>query len=326
VIGLTVETDVVRTVCEWVLVTVLAGAVIVLADSVTVLAGSVTVCSEVTVVVAVASLVGSLTAAAWPFAAPVSAATTVKPEMSARINMTTRAWECESTAARNLAGGYATCSESAASAVLYTLFGTSNLRTSMSHEFVDRLYRYAREHGRNQSGLLLSVAAREADGEESPRESRFTRSAVSGGYGSGMTAVRNKQVMQSIFAELSRGNSTPFGEAMADDFSWTVIGSTKWSGTYRGKQAVLDQLMAPLFAQFADRYTNVADRFIAEGDHVVVECRGRVTTKAGKAYNNTYCYVCRLSGGKLQELTEYCDTELVTAALAPPASVAREAD
>jgi len=43
----------------------------------------------------------------------------------------------------------------------------------------------------------------------------------------------------------------------------------------------------------------------------VVECRGQVTTKSGKPYNNTYCYVCRLQDGKLKELTEYFDTQLV---------------
>jgi ketosteroid isomerase-like protein len=133
-----------------------------------------------------------------------------------------------------------------------------------------------------------------------------------------MSAAQNKQLMQEVFSELSKGNTEPFRDAMADDFSRTIIGATKWSGTYRGKQAVLTELMAPLFAQFADRYTNAADRFIAEGEHVVVQCRGRVTTKAGAPYNNTYCYVCRLADGKLRELTEYCDTELVTTALAPP--------
>jgi hypothetical protein len=48
---------------------------------------------------------------------------------------------------------------------------------------------------------------------------------------------------------------------------------------------------------------------------VVVECRGHVTTKSGKPYNNTYCYVCRFADGKLKELTDYLDTELVTASL-----------
>jgi uncharacterized protein len=191
---------------------------------------------------------------------------------------------------------------------------------------VERLYRYAREHGTNQSALLLSVAEREGASESIVRGRGLWANARAGGYPATMTAAHNKQLMQGIFAELSRGNSRPFREAMAEDFSWTIIGSTRWSGTYRGKDAVLEDLIAPLFAQFADRYTNVAERFIAEGEHVVVECRGRVTTKAGKPYNNTYCYVCRLCDGKLKTLTEYCDTELVATTLRPPASVAGEAD
>jgi ketosteroid isomerase-like protein len=133
-----------------------------------------------------------------------------------------------------------------------------------------------------------------------------------------MDTAENKLLMQQIFRELAKGNSELFRDAMADDFSWTVIGNTDWSRTYAGKQAVLTELIGPLFSQFADRYTNTADRFIAEGDHVVVQCRGHVTTKSGMPYNNTYCYVCRFSDGKLRELTEYCDTQLIATALAPP--------
>jgi hypothetical protein len=130
-----------------------------------------------------------------------------------------------------------------------------------------------------------------------------------------MGAAENKQLMQNIFSELSKGNGKPFVESLAEDICWTIIGSTKWSGTYRGKQAVLNELLKPLFARFADQYTNTAHRFIAEDDYVVVECRGRVTTKSGAPYNNTYCWICRVADLKLQELTEYLDTELVTAAL-----------
>ena len=134
-----------------------------------------------------------------------------------------------------------------------------------------------------------------------------------------MSAAANKQLMQQVFAELAKGNGKPFVDAMADDFRWTITGTTPWSKTYDGKQTVLNDLMQPLFSQFADRYTNTAQRFIAEDDYVVVECRGRVTTKAGKPYNNAYCYVCLMAGGKMRELTEYLDTELVATALADPA-------
>lgn len=133
-----------------------------------------------------------------------------------------------------------------------------------------------------------------------------------------MSTADNKRLMQHIFAGLAKGDGKPFRDSLADDFRWHLGGSTKWSGTYEGKAAVLNDLIRPLFAQFADQYTNTAHRFIAEGDHVVVECRGRVTTKAGKPYNNAYCWVCRIADGKLQELTEYMDTELVATALGEP--------
>jgi len=133
-----------------------------------------------------------------------------------------------------------------------------------------------------------------------------------------MGAIENKQLFQEIFAGLSVGDGRLFNESLAEDFCWTIIGTTAWSGTYRSKQAVRTKLLRPLFAQFADRYTNALHRIIAEGDYLAVECRGRVSTKTGKPYNNSYCWICRIADGKLQELTEYMDTELLATALLPP--------
>lgn len=133
-----------------------------------------------------------------------------------------------------------------------------------------------------------------------------------------MTAAANKQLLHSIFAELSKGNSKPLVDAMADDFRWIITGTTKWSRTYDGKQAVLTELFGALRATLDGKITTTAHRFIAEGDHVVVEARGRNITKAGAPYNNTYCYVFRFAEGNLREMTEYLDTELVTAALGDP--------
>jgi uncharacterized protein len=124
--------------------------------------------------------------------------------------------------------------------------------------------------------------------------------------------------MQHAFEHLAQGNGRPFADLMADDFRWTITGKTAWSRTYDGKQAVIEHLLQPLFAQFADRYRNTAQRFIAEGEWVVIQCRGNVTTKRGQRYDNEYCYVCRLSGGKLHELIEYGDTGLISQVLDPP--------
>jgi hypothetical protein len=130
-----------------------------------------------------------------------------------------------------------------------------------------------------------------------------------------MNAAQNKEILQAAFAELAKGNGKPFVGLMAEDFCWTIPGGTKWSKTYRGKRAVLDELMKPLFAQFADRYTNTAQRILTDGDYAVVECRGRVTTRSGKPYHNEYCYVIRMRDGTMRELKEYLDTELAATVL-----------
>lgn len=128
----------------------------------------------------------------------------------------------------------------------------------------------------------------------------------------------NKGLMQTVFAELATGNRRPFAETMAEDICWTITGSSAWSRTWRGKKVVLNELMGRLFARFSDTYTCHVHRIIAEGDYVVVEAEGSVTTKSGKPYKNDYCYVCRLIDGKLVDVTEYMDTELAAAVLGPP--------
>jgi len=135
-----------------------------------------------------------------------------------------------------------------------------------------------------------------------------------------MTGAENKQIVQAIFAELAQGNSRPLVEAMSEDFSWTVTGSNQWSRKYQGKQAVLNDLLGQLSPRIEGRIKVIPQRFIAEGDFVVVEARGDNTTKEGRPYNNSYCFVIRLAGGKLRELTEYMDTELVTSVLGSSAA------
>ena len=133
-----------------------------------------------------------------------------------------------------------------------------------------------------------------------------------------MDAAENKALMAAIYDELARGNGQPFVDALAEDVTWSIIGTTEWSGTWHGKVAVRTRLLDPLFDQFATRYRNRAIRLIAEGDRVVIESRGDVITKSGNPYRNTYCNVFRLKEGKVVEITEYCDTELLTKVLTPP--------
>lgn len=110
-------------------------------------------------------------------------------------------------------------------------------------------------------------------------------------------------------------NPQSFLTALADDVRWTVIGTTVFSGTYKGKQDVLDRLFGPLMDQLASPGSQSVQNVVAEGDYVVVQSQAsdRVT-KTGNPYNNTYCMVLKVLGGKVVEIDEYCDTELITSA------------
>lgn len=126
----------------------------------------------------------------------------------------------------------------------------------------------------------------------------------------------NKQLLRHVYAEISKGNVQPLLDSLADDVEWTIIGSTALSGTSRGKQEVIDKLLKPIRARLADGpIVFQPERFIAEGEYVVMQAHGRATALSGKPYNNTYCIVCRIVDGKVKEMVDYIDTELITTAL-----------
>ena len=133
-----------------------------------------------------------------------------------------------------------------------------------------------------------------------------------------MSAAENKAIIARAFDGLAEADATAFLDAMADDFTWIIEGQCAWSGRYEGKAAVQNELIPPLFANFATRYRNIAERIIAEDDMVVVLARGEVKTKRGADYNNSYCFVIRMRDGKMAELREYMDTALAEAVLRRP--------
>src|SRR5271168_2570689 len=76
--------------------------------------------------------------------------------------------------------------------------------------------------------------------------------------------------LEFIFGETALGNGQPFLDALAEDAEWTVIGSTGWSRTYRGKPQILSDLIAPLRRVLASPRKSHAFHMIAEGNMVAV--------------------------------------------------------
>jgi ketosteroid isomerase-like protein len=126
-----------------------------------------------------------------------------------------------------------------------------------------------------------------------------------------MSANENKEMIRTMFSELGKGNAAAFLGAMSDDLKFTLIGTTKFSGVFKGKQEFTAKVLAPLGAALEGGLVITPDNLIADGEYVAMQSRGKSTAKNGKSYNNTYCHVFRITNGKISEVTEYLDTELV---------------
>lgn len=127
-----------------------------------------------------------------------------------------------------------------------------------------------------------------------------------------MSAERNKEIIRSLYAALGAGDHETFLAGFAEDVQWTIIGSTALSKTFDGKKALVDELLGPFGEKIDGAFALHPSNFIAEGDFVVMESRGESRTIYDKDYNNTYCHVFRLSEGKVRQVTEYLDTELLS--------------
>ena len=127
-----------------------------------------------------------------------------------------------------------------------------------------------------------------------------------------MGAAENKEIVRKMGEAKSLDDMLA---TLSDDVSWTIQGATKYSHVMNGKKEITDKLLHPIFSEMESMGSNHVDNVIAEGDFVVVQqhASGR-KTKTGNPYNNSYCLVFKVIGGKIKEINEYLDTELVTAA------------
>jgi uncharacterized protein len=132
-----------------------------------------------------------------------------------------------------------------------------------------------------------------------------------------MSAVENKKLVQQIFNDAAHRSGTTFADHLADDVRWIVTGQYSWSRTFEGRDAVLNGLMGHVRSLLPQRPRTVGFNFIAEGDYVVVEAKGDNVTSTGLRYDNDYCMVWRVEGGKIKSVREYCDSALVEKVLGP---------
>src|SRR5947207_1330861 len=89
-----------------------------------------------------------------------------------------------------------------------------------------------------------------------------------------MSTEANKKLVQQIFADSAARSGTTFADNLDDDARWVVTGQYSWSRVFAGKQSILDDLHGHVRSRLAERTRTLAHRFMADGDHVIVEAKG----------------------------------------------------
>lgn len=119
----------------------------------------------------------------------------------------------------------------------------------------------------------------------------------------------NEQLARDFFAAIYAGDAPALLGMLSDDAEWWLTGQLPQSGRYVGKDAILNDLLAPFGAVWEDnKQTYELHTVLAAGDHVVVELSSRGTTAHGSAYHGLYCYVLRMADGAIERVRAYVDT------------------
>jgi len=132
-----------------------------------------------------------------------------------------------------------------------------------------------------------------------------------------MTIEENKRFVTQTWQRLLGGDVEGALVNFSDDVTWFLTGKLEGvSGLKKGKGAVRE-FLGGVRQAFPEGLKTEIKKAYGEGDTVVVELVNRGTSATGKPYENEYCFVFDLVGGKIRAIREYVDLEKAKIAVSP---------
>ncbi len=124
-----------------------------------------------------------------------------------------------------------------------------------------------------------------------------------------MTSEQNKELVTKTWAAIGKGDINAALANMTDNVSWLVPGDMPGvSGVKRGKSEIAE-FMKGVSGTFPEGLQSEIRKVHCDGDTVIVELTNRGKTSKGRNYENEYCFVFELEGGKIRRIREYVDTK-----------------
>jgi uncharacterized protein len=123
------------------------------------------------------------------------------------------------------------------------------------------------------------------------------------------TTIDNKQVMERYVAALEAGDAEAVRDFFAEDATWWLVGDLPMSGTWSGRDAIMDDFFGAAMAHYAPGSISLeVTGMVAEGDRIALEWTSRARTTAGEPYENFCIGVFTLRDGRIAAVREYMDT------------------
>ena len=117
----------------------------------------------------------------------------------------------------------------------------------------------------------------------------------------------NVALIQKAFDDWRAGQGGIF-QLLAEDAIWVVAGSSPYSGTYRTREAFMEDAVKPITDKLATPIVPTVRQIVAQGPNVVVHWDGQATAKDGSRYENSYSWHMQLENGRITRVTAFLDT------------------
>jgi len=125
------------------------------------------------------------------------------------------------------------------------------------------------------------------------------------------TTEKNKRLVLEALGPFEKGDSGPFFDLIAEDVKWTVIGTTPMSGVYHSKQKMFDKAIHPLMDRLEDGLRTKFVDLVGEGDKVILRFEASGVAKTGMPYDQAFCWAMVMRDGRIVEIADYLDTDLL---------------
>jgi len=112
------------------------------------------------------------------------------------------------------------------------------------------------------------------------------------------TAARNKVIVEAGLKAWADGTGSPY-DLLTDDATWTIVGRSTASKTYKGRETFMREVIRPFNARMSVPLKPEVRRIYTDGDMVIAFFDAKGTARDGKPYSNTYAWFLEMRDGRI---------------------------